>query len=512
MLELAQWGAGEMTRAHEGRQVPILVVDDDAEVRWATVRMLEEAGFQVLAGGTAAEALEMTHRHRPALVLLDVVLPDGNGVDVARELKRDPVLAGVFVILVSGSRIAPREQADGLTKGLADGYIIRPFSRVDFLARVEAFLRIRAGREALRESEQRFKAIADYTAGWESWFGPDGKYLWVNPSVERLTGYSPEEVLAMPDFISTLIAEEDREMVRERLQEALKSGGRGENLEFRYLHKNGSKSWLSVQWQTIRDAEGHSLGVRVSGRDIADRKQAEQALARSRAELKAIYDHAPVMLCVLDADRRVVYANPAFTALTGASEGDLKSRLAGGALGCIHALDDPRGCGFGANCPDCALRLALEDTLKTGTAHYNIEHQTTLVRGAERRGVVLLGSVSPIHGADRPHVLLCLNDITERKRAEEALRVVAESGVVAGEDIFRFLVRQLAVSQGKRHALIARIDEGDPGTVHTVAVWSDGGFAANFSNAIEGTPAAKVAGQGASFYPRDVRKLFPRAP
>src|ERR1035438_6100882 len=116
-----------MTQTHDRSrpadgQGAILVVDDDAEVRWATVRILEEAGFQVLSGGTAAEALELTHRHRPALVLLDVVLPDGSGVDVARELKRDPALAGVFVVLVSGSRITPREQADGLNQGLADGY------------------------------------------------------------------------------------------------------------------------------------------------------------------------------------------------------------------------------------------------------------------------------------------------------------------------------------------------------------------------------------------------------
>jgi len=115
--------------------------------------MLEEAGYTVLSGFTAAEALALTQRHRPPLVLLDVELPDGNGVDVARQIKLDSESAGVFVVLVSGSRISPQDQADGLRKGLADGYVLRPFSKVDFLARIEAFLRIRSAQEELKKAK-----------------------------------------------------------------------------------------------------------------------------------------------------------------------------------------------------------------------------------------------------------------------------------------------------------------------------------------------------------------------
>ena len=65
----------------------VLAIDDDADVLRATERILRQAGFHVLTGATAAEALELTQRHHPALVLLDVMLPDGNGVDVARQIK-----------------------------------------------------------------------------------------------------------------------------------------------------------------------------------------------------------------------------------------------------------------------------------------------------------------------------------------------------------------------------------------------------------------------------------------
>ena len=138
--------------------------------------------------------------------------------------------------------------------------------------------------EALRQSKERFAAIADCTVDWESWFGPDGKYLWVNPAAEKITGYSAQAVLEMPDFVSVLIAEEDRSAFRAWFESALR-GSRGEDVEFRCQHKDGVKRWIGVAWQPICDAHGNPLGTRVSGRDITDRKRAEKALEESEALL-----------------------------------------------------------------------------------------------------------------------------------------------------------------------------------------------------------------------------------
>ena len=144
--------------------------------------------------------------------------------------------------------------------------------------------------DALRKSEEKFKAIANYTVDWESWFGPDGTYLWVNPAVEHFTGYSPTEIMAMPNFISIVIAEQDRAIFRAIFQEAL-AGSRGDNYEFRYNHKNGAQSWLGVSWQPIFDAKGVSMGTRASCRDITQRKLTEKALLEKNAELER-FTHA----------------------------------------------------------------------------------------------------------------------------------------------------------------------------------------------------------------------------
>lgn len=136
----------------------------------------------------------------------------------------------------------------------------------------------------MRQSKEKFAAIADCTLDWESWFGPDGQYLWVNPAAEKITGYSAQAVLEMPDFVSVLIAEEDRSAFRAWFESALR-GSRGEDVEFRCQHKDGVKRWIGVAWQPICDADGNPLGTRVSGRDITDRKRAEKALEESEALL-----------------------------------------------------------------------------------------------------------------------------------------------------------------------------------------------------------------------------------
>ena len=391
----------------------ILAVDDDADALRATERILREAGFRVVTGATAAEALELTHHHHPALVLLDVMLPDGSGVDVARQLKGDPALADVFVILFSGTKVSPDDQAKGLAEGLADGYMVRPLGKPELLARIEAFLRIRetqralresearltdiveamtdwvwetdeagvytyssqqsvdffgrsrgyvigkspfdfmppdeaarvavlfadivankapivdlenwnldadgerfclltngvpmlddAGNlmgyrgvdrditarkqteDALRESEERFKAIAEYAASWEAWFSPQGRLLWMNQYSVDLTGFTPEEYMAAEDYLSMVIAEEDLAMVAEQFQGALQ-GSSGDGMEIRIPRKDGSLFWASVSWRPILDANGLSLGFRTSTQDITARKRADEALALLNDELTA---------------------------------------------------------------------------------------------------------------------------------------------------------------------------------------------------------------------------------
>ena len=145
---------------------------------------------------------------------------------------------------------------------------------------------------SLADCRERFSAVADYTYDLESWIGPDGHPLWVNPAVERLTGYSVDECLGMVDYPVPLIHEEDLEHVSAAFRGAL-SGDSGNDLPFRLCHKDGRVVWVAVSWQPTFAADGTCLGYRSSIRDIGDRKRAEDALVEERRLLTSIIAHIP---------------------------------------------------------------------------------------------------------------------------------------------------------------------------------------------------------------------------
>ncbi len=139
--------------------------------------------------------------------------------------------------------------------------------------------------ENLIDSEKRFRAIANYTYDCENWFDPNGKLLWINPAIFRLTGYTVDECMAMADFPLPLIDEKDRDKTASYFAEAVK-GLSHNDVEFRIRTKDGSLKWTAVSWQPIYDDHGSWLGHRSSVRDITDRKCAEEKIETLNKELE----------------------------------------------------------------------------------------------------------------------------------------------------------------------------------------------------------------------------------
>lgn len=137
----------------------------------------------------------------------------------------------------------------------------------------------------LDESQKRFRAIADYTYAWENWFDVDGRLRWVNPAVERITGYGVAECHAMEDFPLPMVVEEDRPQVRDFL-EAARGGQSGKDMEFRVLTKAGEVQWVAMSWQPIFDGAGEPLGSRSSIRDVTVQKHSADMLVEAKAELE----------------------------------------------------------------------------------------------------------------------------------------------------------------------------------------------------------------------------------
>ncbi len=140
----------------------ILVVDDDPHALKSAERLLSSSGYRVLTASGGGEALNLVREGRPDLVLLDVVLPDIDGVEVCERIKADPQLEDVFVILYSGIKTHSEHQTRGLEGG-ADGYIVRPVPNKELLARVQAMLRLSEARTELRARKREQEAVAGFS-------------------------------------------------------------------------------------------------------------------------------------------------------------------------------------------------------------------------------------------------------------------------------------------------------------------------------------------------------------
>jgi signal transduction histidine kinase len=131
----------------------ILSVDDNDAIRYSFTRYLREGGYDVIEARTGEEALDMARRE-PALITLDINLPDMSGYEICRRLKDDPVTRDIPILHVSASYVESMDRVRGLDGG-ADGYLAEPVDRTELLATVRALLRMRqAQREArLKASE-----------------------------------------------------------------------------------------------------------------------------------------------------------------------------------------------------------------------------------------------------------------------------------------------------------------------------------------------------------------------
>ena len=142
----------------------ILIVDDAREIRLLLEKYLEQAGYDSIEFAASCEELftALDNYDLPAgeldLILLDIVLPDGNGVEICRKLKMEPCFKDIPIIMVTG-RDDEQTLEEAFTAGAMD-YIRKPISRVELLARVSSALRVR---KEIKERNAREKELEETT-------------------------------------------------------------------------------------------------------------------------------------------------------------------------------------------------------------------------------------------------------------------------------------------------------------------------------------------------------------
>jgi diguanylate cyclase (GGDEF)-like protein/PAS domain S-box-containing protein len=267
-----------------------------------------------------------------------------------RELIHEAVVTGAVALIISGLLMAMvsywltrnlRELTVASERLAAGDFTVRlPVHSDDEIGNLTASFNAMAGAlrsrmDALARNEAKFHAIADYSYDVELWIGTEGRLAWINPRVHEMFGYTPEECLGMDNFPAALVDPEDVVRTVRQIRQALR-GNAGQDFEFRARRKDGSLLWGAADWRPIYASDREYLGIRISIRDVSQRREAEQRLAATVVELRdaqavqqdylkrAQDEHARLSallsamefgILFVNTDNRVVYTNPAFNRL-----------------------------------------------------------------------------------------------------------------------------------------------------------------------------------------------------
>ena len=134
----------------------ILIIEDEPDIRKTIDYNLTRESFEVFQAASIAEGEQAIQQHKPDLVILDLMLPDGSGLTLCRDIKSDPATKNTLVILLT-AKADELDRVIGFELG-ADDYVTKPFSVRELILRVKAILKRRA-------SEERQPADPSYTFG-----------------------------------------------------------------------------------------------------------------------------------------------------------------------------------------------------------------------------------------------------------------------------------------------------------------------------------------------------------
>jgi diguanylate cyclase (GGDEF)-like protein/PAS domain S-box-containing protein len=265
--------------------------------------------------------------------------------------------------------------------------------------------------ELLKKSEEQYRLLADHMKDQVWLMDMKLNITYVSPSVERLTGYSSEEIKKLP--LKKLLTPESLEKALEftsiSMPKAMKASSKDfvfRTQELEIVLKGGQTVWGECSFSFIRDNQGKVVSILGESRDITDRKLAEEKLHKEEQRFRALIEHSSDIIVVLDPQATITYINPAIEHFLGFKP---EERIGKKGNELVH--------------PDDINRLAESYILLITDINAPVQYWEMRLRHKQGkwRTFEAVGSHSVKNGIVEA-VIVNYRDITERKKAEDILR------------------------------------------------------------------------------------------
>ncbi|MEM8530775.1 MAG: PAS domain S-box protein [Chloroflexota bacterium] len=298
--------------------------------------------------------------------------------------------------------------------------------------------------EALRDSEERYRTVADWTYDWEYWIDPDGQYRYISPSCECITGYSAIEFQHNPQLMESIVHPDDRALIQHHLHGEVQHQKACE-VTFRIIARDGREVWIGHVCQPVYASDKRWLGQRASNRDITKQIQAEEALRESQERYRIMVEETDDLITQVDTHGQFMFVNHTVERIYGLSITDCIGRSA---FDFVHPDDRERTqkafarwtsqhkTGITFENRQISISGEIRHMLWTINPHYDSDGHITVVNSIARDITELRKTEETLHHVrdkleqhviERTTALAQTNralqlEIEERKRTEEALR------------------------------------------------------------------------------------------
>lgn len=385
----------------------ILVINDEPDALELISFILDQSGYEVLTADGGKSGLEAAVQIVPDLIISDVRMPELDGFEVCKLLRKDPRLKTIPVILVTAANKDSESVVKGLQAG-ADDYLEAPIDPTRLAAKVARLLereQIEIERKesaaALLESREMLRLAMSGTrmGAWSRNLIKD-EVEW-SEELEAIFGLPAGAFAKSLDAYYDRVHPEDRMRVKQVALRAIDER-KDYTVEFRFFHSDGSLRWMEGRGKAVYDADDNPTKVYGIGVDITERKQAEESLRKSQNHLALAQEIGKIGSFEWDLKAGKFIVSEELNALYGANIGNLEGRYDDW-LNFVHPEDRK------------AAEQKLEDVFSSGDLLYEYRIITS---AGEIRWISAIGKVF-YNMEGKPERLVGVNmDITERKQAE----------------------------------------------------------------------------------------------